>query len=80
MKPVGPRRVGDDAVGPSSDAMAGKGRHQPEEKKNKMKSHEKSPSVLPPTGSVMSPQHSACTVTEKSPAGAEEASPKQRVL
>ena len=62
-KPAGPEKVSDDAAGHSGDATAGKGRDWPKKKKKKMKSCEKSPSVLPPTGSVVSPQHSACTVT-----------------
>ena len=75
-KSAGPRKVGNDAAGPSGDAVAGKSRDQP--KKKKMKSREKSPEVPPLTGSMASPCHSACTVTEKPPAEANEASPKTK--
>ena len=77
-KSVGPRKVGDDAAGPSSDSTAGRCRNQPKKKKKKMKSRKKSPEVLPPTGSVASPCHSARTITEKPPTGNEEVSPKMK--
>ena len=64
MKLAGLRKVGNDAAGPSGDVTAGKGRDQPKKNKNKMKSHEKSPKVLSPTGSLASPHCSACTVAE----------------
>ena len=72
MKPAGPRKVSDDVAGPSDDAAAGKSRDQPKKKKKKMKSHKKSPEVLSPTDSMVSPHHSAHTVTEKLPTGTEE--------
>ena len=78
MKPVGPRKVSDNVADPSSDVTAGKGRDWPKKKKKKTKFHEKSPSVLPPTGSMVSLRCSAHTVTEKSPAGAEEVSRKMK--
>ena len=74
MKPAGPGKVGDDMASPSSDVRAGKSRDQ--SKKKKTKSQEKSPEVPPPTGSVASPCQ--CTVTEKPPAGAKEASPEMK--
>ena len=58
-KSAGPRKVGDDVAGPSGDAVAGRSRDQPKKKKKKMKSCEKSPEMLPPTGSVVSPCRSA---------------------
>ena len=76
-KSVGPKKVSDEAAGPSSDVTAGRNRDKPKKKK-KTKSHKKSPDVPPPTGSAVSPHHSAYTSTEKPPAGAEEMSPKTR--
>ena len=78
MKPAGPRKVPNDVAGPSSDTIAGKSRVQPKKKKKKMKSHKKSPKVLPPTGSVESPCRSVHTITEKPHTGAEEATPKTK--
>ena len=78
-KSAGPRKVSDNATGPSSDMMAGRSRDQPKKKKKKMKSHKKFPKVPPPTGSMVSPHCSACTVTEMPPTGANEVSHKQRV-
>ena len=75
-KSVGPRKVGNDVAGPSHDAMAGRSRDQP--KKKKMKSCKKSPEVPSLTGSLVSHCHSVCTITEKPPTGAEEASPKMK--
>ena len=72
-KSVDHRKVSDDAAGPSGDATAGRSRDQPKKKKKKIKSHKKSPEVPPPT-----PCHSACTITEKPPAGADEASLKMK--
>ena len=81
-KSAGLRKVDDDVAGPSSDAMAGKSRDQPKKKKKKMKSCKKSPEVPPPTGSVVSLHHSAHTITEKPPTGAqnEEFCKKQETL
>ena len=78
-KSVGPEKVGNNVVGPSGDVMAGRSRDRPKKKKKKKtKSHKKSPEVLPPTGSVVSPCHSAHTATEKPYTGAEEMNPKTR--
>ena len=76
-KTAGPEKVNNDTGGPSSDVMAGRSKDKPKKKK-KMKSHKTSPEVPPPTGSTVSPHHSACTATKKLPAGAEEISPKMR--
>ena len=78
-KSAGPKKVSNDAAGPFGDAMAGRSRDKPKKtKKKKTKSHEKSPEVLPPTGSMVSPCCSACTAAKKPPTGAEEMSPKMR--
>ena len=77
-KSVGTRKVSDDAAGPSSDTMAGRSRDHPKKKKMETKSREKSPEVLPPTGSMVSPHCSVHTITEKPPTGANEASPKMK--
>ena len=77
-KSAGPRKVSNDAAGSSGNVMAGKSRDQPKKRKKKMKSHEKSPEVPPPTGSMASPCCSAYTITEKPPARAEEVSPKMK--
>ena len=68
---AGPKKVGNEAAGPAGDVTAGRNRDKLKKKK-KTKSHEKSPEVLPPTGSVVSPCCSACTATEKPPAGGRE--------
>ena len=78
-KSAGPEKVSNNVTGPSSDMTAGRSRDKPKKKKEKkMKFHEKSLEVLPPTGSVVSPHCNVCTASEKPPAGAEETNPKMR--